>query len=108
MSEDAVGLDWGKGWARVVSGSPLQNELSAELGKAHPLKAMEPRVFGRCLSCDDVVASLASVPEVAVVHLTWQGRAEGRRPRSVGTWPYFERMTTTDFTQRFLREGEHL
>jgi hypothetical protein len=91
-----------------VPGSPLQNELSAELGEAHPLKAMEPRVFGRCLVCDDVVASLATVPEVAVVHLTWQGRDEARRSGAVGHWPYFERMTTTEFTQRFLRGGEHL
>lgn len=68
---------------------------------------MKPRVFGRCLSCDDVVAALAAEPEVAVVHLTWQGSAEARRSRG-GQWPYFERMTTTEFTQPFLRGGEHL
>ena len=107
MSEDAVGLDWGGGWARVEPGTGLQTELLAELGKTHPLTGLKPSVFGRCLSCDDVVATLATEPDVAVVHLTWQGKAEARR-RGVRQWPYFERMTTTEFTQRFLRGDAHL
>jgi hypothetical protein len=99
-------LDWGSGWAPVEPGIALQTELMAELGKAHPLKGMNPSVIGRCLSCDDVAATLEGEPDIAVVHLTWQGRAEAKR--NDGRWPHFERMTTEEFTRRFLREGEHL
>jgi hypothetical protein len=106
VSETTAVLDWGNGWAPVEPAIELQAELMAELGKTHPLKDMNPRVVGRCLACDDVVATLADGPDVAVVHLTWQGRAEARR--SDGRRPYFERMTTEEFTRRFLREGEHM
>jgi hypothetical protein len=67
-------------------------------------------VFGRCRACDDVVAVLDHVggdPELAVVHLTWQGRAERGSTREA-QWPYFERMTLADFNARFLRSDEHL
>jgi hypothetical protein len=106
VSEPTVVLDWGGGWAPVEPAITLQAELMAELGKAHPLKSMNPSVFGRCLACDDVVVTLADGPDLAVVHLTWHGRAEARR--SDGRWPYFERMMPEEFTRRFLREGEHL
>jgi hypothetical protein len=106
VAERTIVLDWGNGWVPVEPGIELQAELMAELGNAHPLKGMNPCVVGRCLACDDVVASFADGPDLAVVHLTWQGRAEARR--SGGRWPYFERMTPEEFTRRFLRDGEHL
>jgi hypothetical protein len=99
-------LVWGSGWAPVEPGIALQAELMAELGKAHPLRGMKPSVIGRCLACDDVVATLEGELDVAVIHLTWQGRAEARR--NDGRWPHFERMIMDEFTRRFLREGEHL
>ena len=90
--------------------SPLQKELLAELGDAHPLAPLQPRVFGRCLACDDVVAALdhlASEADVAVVHLTWRGRAESSGAGEA-QWPYFERMTIAQFESRFLGSAEHL
>ena len=61
--------------------------------------------FGRCVACDDVVAKLglaADGPELAVIHLTWKG------PIKEPAWPYFTRVTTPAFVERFLRGGEHL
>jgi hypothetical protein len=107
VPDPAVALDWGNGWVPVEPGNPMQTELMAELGKAHPLKRMKPSVFGRCLDCDDVVASLAGGPVLAVVHLTWKGGAEARR-KGDAHWPYFECLTTSEFTRRFLRGREHL
>ena len=72
-------LDWGTGWASVPDGGALQRELDRELAAQHPLSTTKPVVFGRCLACDDVVVHLtypADGPELAVVHLTWPGRAE--------------------------------
>ncbi len=106
----AVVIEWGATWEPVDSDSPLQQELLAELGEAHPLTPLRPGILGRCRACDDVVAALDHVagdPELAVVHLTWQGRAEASGANSA-EWPYFERMTTPQFAGRFLRDGEHL
>src|SRR5207245_6179825 len=72
-------LDWGTGWASVPDGGALQRELDRELAAQHPLSTTKPVIFGRCLACDDVVVHLtypADGPELAVVHLTWPGRAE--------------------------------
>ena len=106
----AVIVEWGATWEPVAPESPFQQELLVEIGDAHPLSPLRPGVFGRCRACDDVVAVLDHVagdPELAVVHLTWQGRAE---PSGTGdsAWPYFERMTIAQFASRFLRGGEHL
>ena len=72
-------LDWGTGWAPVSDGSGLQGELDRELGARHPLSTAKPVVFGRCLTCDDVITRLTDSEdesELAVVHLMWSGRAE--------------------------------
>src|SRR5262245_44115976 len=103
-------LDWGAGWASVPDDGGLQHELDRELAPKHPLAAARPLVFGRCTACDDVVVRLldpADGPELAVVHLTWSGRAE--KPTADGVaWPYFERLTVDSFVARFLRGGEHV
>ena len=55
----AAGIpDWGSVWEPVEPHSPLEKELLAELGGAHPLAPLRPGVFGRCLACDDVVVGL--------------------------------------------------
>ena len=110
MTEDYVVLEWGPGWAPVDANSGLERELKAELDTSHPLASMKPTVFGRCLSCDDVVAALvhmAGEPELAVIHLTWQGKRQRDAPQK-GSWPHFDRLTTSAFMNRFLRGGEHL
>jgi hypothetical protein len=81
--------------------------LAAEIRPGHPLHGVPALVFGRCLSCDDVVAALTcrpGEPELAVIHLTW----ELPKPSGPPEWPYSERLTTDEFQRRFLRGGEHL
>jgi hypothetical protein len=99
-------LEWGEGWAPInEDGSGQGLELRKELGPGHPLYGVHLVVFGRCLRCDDVVAAVACVPgepELAVIHLTWRGATEP------SDWPYFERLTTSDFVVRFIKGGEHL
>lgn len=77
--------------------------------RRHPLAVAKPVVFGRCLACDDVVVRLmhpADGPELAVVHLTWSGRAE--KVTTEGTaWFHFERLTFDNFVARFVHGGEH-
>jgi len=67
MTGDYGVLEWGPGWAPVDADSDLERELKAELDTSHPLASMKPTVFGRCLSCDDVVAALV-VDSRDVVH----------------------------------------
>jgi hypothetical protein len=60
--------------------------------------------------CDDVVAVLAHTagePELAIIHLTWVDATE-RPSRQGSAWPHFERMTTVEFAERYLRGGAHL
>ena len=100
-------LDWGQGWAPInEDGSTHEGQLAKELGPRHLLHGLARVVFGRCLSCDDVVAALACMPgdpDLAVIHLTWRGE-----PESEPDWPYFERMTFAEFLSRFVKGGEHL
>jgi hypothetical protein len=101
---------WGPSWAPVDADSGLERELKAELDTSHALASMQPAVFGRCLSCDDVVAALVHMPgepELAVIHLTWQGKRQHDASQK-GRWPHFERLTTSAFMNRFLRSGEHM
>ncbi len=105
MTDSGGVLDWGGGWRPVPQGDPLQEQLHRELSAQHPLWAMNPGVFGRCVACDDVVAKLApgaGEPELAVIHLTWDD------PSRAPAWPYFTRVTTPAFVERFLCGGEHL
>src|SRR5207245_8043737 len=84
-------------------------ELDRELAAQHPLSTTKPVIFGRCLACDDVVVHLMyppDGPELAVVHLTWSGRAEKVTADGVA-WPYFQRLTFDSFVARFVRGGEH-
>jgi hypothetical protein len=95
---------WGATWEAVLPLSGLQQELDRELTADHPLTKMSPVVFGRCQSCDDVVATLhqqGAEPALAVVHLTWRGRAEQKG------WPAYEIVTTDDFIARFVEQGYH-
>ena len=48
----------------LADGSGLQAELDRELHRTHPLSAARPAVFGRCLVCNDVVASVANPIEL--------------------------------------------
>jgi hypothetical protein len=103
-------VDWGIGWAPVPDCAGLQRELDRELAAEHPLSTARPTIFGRCLVCDDVVVRLtdpADGPELAVVHLTWSGRAESVTADGAA-WPWFERLTFDSFVTRFLRGGEHV
>jgi hypothetical protein len=103
-------FDWGKGWLPLAEDNALQTELDRELHPRHPLYGAHPAVFGRCIACDDVVASVSNSvdgPGLVVIHLTWSGRSE--KPRPDGTaWPYFERVTRDTFVTRFLQGDEHL
>jgi hypothetical protein len=103
-------LDWGTGWTPVPDAGALQRELDRELAPRHPLAITKPVIFGRCLACDDVVVHLVhpgSAPELAVVHLTWSGRAEKVTADGVA-WPYFERLPFDVFIERFIRGAEHV
>lgn len=94
----------------VPPASPLQHQLQRELSGDHPLTAMAPDIIGRCRACDDVVAALAHTagePELAVVHLTWLNASERPAPQRAA-WPCFERLTTPEFVERYLRGGAHL
>lgn len=95
---------WGDTWEAVLPLSGLQQELDRELTPDHPLTKMSPIVFGRCRSCDDVVATVlrqGAEPAFGVVHLTWRGRAEQKG------WPSYEIVTTDDFIARFIEQGYH-
>ena len=93
--------DWGRNWEAVPAGSGLQQELERELPAEHPLRHLAPIVFGRCRSCDDVVASVVRDTPVSVIHLTWRGRPEQKG------WPSFLLLTLDQFVDRFLEQGEH-
>ena len=102
-------IEWGGNWKAVPENSGLQQELDRELDDRHPLAITKPVVFGRCFACDDVVVRLkhpADGPELAVIHLTWSGRAEKVRADG-GASPYFERLALDDFVARYVRGGEH-
>ena len=107
MPSDHSISDWGTGWRPAEPGEQIDLQLGAELTGGHPLAALKPRVLGRCLACDDVVLSLTDAPgEVAVVHLTWQDRSTVKQGDQV--WPYYERLPTAQFVERFVVGGEHL
>jgi len=103
-------FDWGTGWLPVRAGDSFQRELDRELHPKHPLYRTRPTVFGRCIACDDVVASVPkadTAAELVVIYLTWSARSED--PNADGpTWPHFERITRESFVARFLRGLEHL
>ncbi len=111
VSESYVVMEWEPGWEGIAHDDHLcQAQLRRELSTRHPLAPMQPLVFGRCKSCDDVVAALAHVagePELAVIHLTWS-TAPPESPAESVKWPHFERMGTPEFIRRFLRGDEHL
>jgi hypothetical protein len=98
---------WGEGWAPTnAQASGFEAELAKELGPHHPLHGMKVTVFGRCLRCDDIVATLPSDTgdtDLAVIHLTWRGARE-----SDEHWPSFERITRLAFVTRFIEGDEHL
>jgi hypothetical protein len=107
--DGAPDLEWGAGWTPVAAHSGLQAELDRELSGGHPLLSARPVVFGRCRTCDDVVATLAGPgdPGLAVIHLTWSGRPEAVAPDG-RAWPYFEPVTLDALVRRFVEGGEHL
>ena len=111
MAEDRASiLNWGARWLPIRGSNALQTELDRELAQRHPLFNARPVVIGRCVTCDDIVATLAHAagePELAVVHLTWSGRPEKLEPSGTA-WPYFERLTLDEFVSRFVEGGEHL
>ena len=110
MPHAQIELDWGSGWEPLEEASPVQAELRRALRAEHPLAEVEAIALGRCLACDDIVASVKHSPEgpeLAVIHLEWQGSRE-RGAGQDTAWPYFERLTAAAFTERFLRSGEHL
>jgi hypothetical protein len=69
----------------------LRLELMRELSPGHSLHGLDPQVIATAIPQDDVVVETAT-GEVALVHLTWTGKAE-RSP-----WPDTE----------FLGSPEHL
>ncbi len=109
--EDYDVLEWGEGWEPVAGhDNSLQAQLQRELGQSHPVAAAKPLVFGRCRSCDDIVAALGHIPgepELAVIYLTWGSRPRVS-PADGPSWPYFERVTTAELIRRFLRGGDPL
>jgi hypothetical protein len=108
--ESTKELEWGSGWGPLDEASSIHAELKSALRDDHPLANSETTALGRCLACDDIVASVrhaSGEAELAVIHLDWQG-ARQRGAGQDSAWPYFERLTSAVFTQRFLREGEHL
>lgn len=53
----------------------LRAELLRELSPGHKLHGLDPRVIARAIPQDDVVVETAA-GDVALVHLTWTGKAE--------------------------------
>lgn len=88
-------------WFAVTSDAlQLQNELTAELGKRHPLKGRDMRAVARRQDCDDVLFVSVDEPHVvAVVHLTYANRPE-LDPRWPGT-TFFESMQ--DWIERGMK-----
>ena len=79
MSSGHTIPDWGTGWRPTQPGEGIDLQVRTELTSGHPLSALEPRAFGRCLACDDVVVALSDKPGgVAVVHLSWQGPVDSK------------------------------
>ena len=99
--------EWGEGWLPVTDGGKsFAAELAKEAGPGHPLRGAKVQVLGRCRACDDIVAAVPGRPEdpeLAVIHLTYRGSAEGD-----SRWPYFERVSQPAFIERFVKGGEHL
>lgn len=58
----------------------LLKELKRELHRKHPLYRMKVALIGRRQDNDDILLELED-RRIAVVHLTWKGRAES------GSWP---------------------
>lgn len=79
-------VDWREPWepAGKFAGQ-LEEELRRELGPRHPLRDRPARAIARSTNSDDVLFTIAGAEApLAVVHLSWSGRAEAD-PR----WPSF-------------------
>ena len=78
-------MDWPDGWSPIDESSPLAEGYVAELGRelttGHFLAGIPVAAIGG--SGDDVLYRLLDgTDRVAVVHLTWAGRAEA------APWPH--------------------
>ncbi len=62
----------------------LQRELQSELSPAHPLFSKFPKIIGRNMANDDVIAALSD-ESLAVIHLTWQSKID-QLPGKFPSW----------------------
>ena len=72
---------------KISEALSLQSTLASELTQAHPLFLKQPKVFGRCIANDDVVAVLND-GRIAVIHLTWKGKPD-QYPDKYPPWGCF-------------------
>lgn len=71
-------IAWKSPWRQIETAAEqhgLQGELLAELSAAHPLWGLDPVVFGRHQSADDVLVALND-GRFAIVHLVWRGHVD--------------------------------
>ena len=73
-----VDFEWPDPWEPVTySGEILVGELRRELPAGHALSGVPVVAVARRTNCDDVLFATADPSKpIAVVHLTWSGRAE--------------------------------
>jgi hypothetical protein len=112
FQQPPVEMEWVRPWERLQDvGETLVNELQKELPAQHVLKGVPVIAVARRLDCDDVLFATAdpSMP-LAVVHLTWAGKAEGD-PRWPSTTLYrswqdwIERCLVPDHQEYSERRG---
>jgi len=77
--DELLQVEWLDPWHREESG--LERELASEVSPQHPLFQLEAVAIARRNDNDDVLFFLpASIPSLAVVHLTWRRETNAEWP----------------------------
>ena len=94
--DELLQVEWLDPWHRELSG--LERELASEVSPQHPLFQLEAVAIARRIDNDDVLFFLpASIPSLAVVHLTW-------RTETVAEWPLTRFYSSLeDFTEHCMK-----
>ena len=89
MDMTVATIEWEEPWRAIQFAAEIphvQNQLEREIAFQHPLYGKEPRVIGRRIDNDDVVAVLKDGTYVNV-HLVWAtGTGPGAFPDQYPSW----------------------
>ena len=82
----------------------FEEELRRELSSGNALSCFDVRAIGRRVDCDDVLFEVCNEEadfKLALVHLTWNGRAE------LNPWPVVELFTDVEaFVTQMLLDAQ--